>query len=186
MQMIAWSSLPPEMPMPTRYRPKSVRRLRRKSGGTLQTCSDLPPTISRNFQFSVFGRIFHIFDDSRDLAQNGGMWGECSRFPPACPFIYWYYLSKARPGSQFRPHNKFIGQKLTAVRAAQYKAILALFLAILPVPHENVRFLVYIYVRWSVLDHNFWCRRDKYANRVSFKSWDVNRQHLGYGVPLLK
>ena len=133
--------------------PEASSEVQRDLAKLSRPSPDLPPTISRNFQFWVFERILHIFDHSRDLTQNGGMWGECSRFPPACPFIYWYYLSKAHPGSQFRPHNKFIGQKLMKMCTAQYEAILALFLAILPVPHENVRILVYIYVMSFVLIH---------------------------------
>ena len=36
------------------------------------------------------------------------------------------------------------------------------------------------------MGHNFQSRRDRNTNRVSFESLDVGRQHLGYGVPLLK
>ena len=57
--------------MPTRCRPKSGRKLRRKCLGTFRTCPDLPPTISDNFHFWVFGHIFAHF--------------RCiSRFEPKC------------------------------------------------------------------------------------------------------
>ena len=45
-------------PMPTRYRPIWVRRLRNKSIRALRTHLRLPSTVSDNFQFWVFGRIF--------------------------------------------------------------------------------------------------------------------------------
>ena len=35
----------------------------------------------------------------------------------------------------------------------------------------------------SVLGHNFWYRRDRNTNRLSFESLDVGRKSLGYGGP---
>ena len=78
MQHIAPTSPTRESLMPTIYRSTStiyrstsVQRLRRKSVGTFRTLPDLPPTISDNFQFWVFGRIFTHF--------------RCiSRFEPKC------------------------------------------------------------------------------------------------------
>ena len=58
MQHICPTSQPSALLMSTRCHPISVRRLRRKSVGTLRTCPDLPPTISENFHFRFFGHIF--------------------------------------------------------------------------------------------------------------------------------
>ncbi len=186
MQQISRTSPPPVSLIAVMYLPNSVRKLRRKSVWTLRTCPDLPPTVSRNFQFSVFGRILLIFETSWDLTQNEAISWEWPRIPQPWPSMHWYYPLKARPGGWFRPPNTLIGQKLTVIRTGQYEAFLTHFLAMFNLPRENVRFSLYIYVTRSVLGHTFWCSHDKYTNRVSFESWDVSRQHLGYGVPLLK
>ena len=47
--------------MQTRYRPKLVRRFRRKSGGVLWSFPDFSQTISDNFHFRLFRRIFDKF-----------------------------------------------------------------------------------------------------------------------------
>ena len=145
MQQIAWTSPTSASPMPTKYLPRWVRKLRRKSGGTFRTCPDLPPTVSRNFQFSVFGRILLIFDISWDLTQNGAISWKWPRIPPPWPSMYWYYPSKPRPGGWFRPPNTLIRQKLTVIRTSQYEAFLTLFLAMFNLHHENVRCWMYIY-----------------------------------------
>ena len=50
-----------EMDRARTYRKICVLRRCRKSVGTLRTCPDLPPTISRTFDFRVFGHIFCSF-----------------------------------------------------------------------------------------------------------------------------
>ena len=73
MQQISTTSPPPVSLMAVMYRPNSVRKIRRKSGGTLQTCPDHPPIVSRNFQSSAFGRIF---EESRCISR---FQSKCSR-----------------------------------------------------------------------------------------------------------
>ena len=61
MQLIATTSPLPTVQMAATYRPIYVLKRCRKSGGTLQTCPDLPAIISRNFDFRVFELIFYDF-----------------------------------------------------------------------------------------------------------------------------
>ena len=58
MQLITPTSPPSAMQMAAIYRSIYVLKRFWKPGETLRTCSDLPPTISRNFGFRVFGHIF--------------------------------------------------------------------------------------------------------------------------------
>ena len=130
---------PSASPMPTRYRPIWVRRLRNKSVGTFRTCPSLPPTISDNFDFWVSEPFFDHFRYIQDLAQNVGMAGIWLPIPPPRPLMYRSDLSKARPEGRFRPPNTLIGQKLSVIRTGQYEAFLTLFLAMFNPSHENVR-----------------------------------------------
>ena len=75
MQQISRTSPPPVSLIVVMYRPESVRKLRRKSRGTFRTYPDLPSTVSRNFQFCVFGRIF---EESRCIPR---FQPKCSRMP---------------------------------------------------------------------------------------------------------
>ena len=58
MQHIAPNSPTSTSPMPTRYRPISVRNLRRKSLGTFRARPDFSPTLPDTFHFWVFKCIF--------------------------------------------------------------------------------------------------------------------------------
>ena len=51
---------------------------------------------------------------------------------------------------------------------------------------RDMKGCIYIYATRSVCNHNFWRRCDRNTNRASFESWNVSRQDLGYGAPLLK
>ncbi len=75
MQQISTTLPPPVSLIAVMYRPNSVRKLRKKSRGTLQTHPDLPSTVSRNFQFSV---LEHIFEESRCIQR---FQPKCSRLP---------------------------------------------------------------------------------------------------------
>ena len=70
MQLIATTSPLPTVQMAATYRPIYVLKRCRKSGGTLQTCPDLPAIISRNFDFRVFEHIFGNLIPSSDLSWN--------------------------------------------------------------------------------------------------------------------
>ena len=99
MQQISTTSPPPVSLIAVMYRPNSVRKLRRKSVGTLRTCPDLPPTIPRNFQFCVFGRIFAEF--------------RCiSRFQPKCsrmPELRRLRHRRCRPDIARNRSGSFVG-----------------------------------------------------------------------------
>ena len=61
MWLIAATSPPPVLEMATIYHPNSVLGASGKSLRTFLTFPDLPRTISDNFDFGLFGLIFHIF-----------------------------------------------------------------------------------------------------------------------------
>ena len=60
MWLIAATSPPPALQMATKYHPISVQGASGKSLGTFLTFPDLPRTFSDNFDFRLFGLIFHF------------------------------------------------------------------------------------------------------------------------------
>ena len=77
MQLIAYCSDLRQVQMPTRYRSKSVRKLRRKSGGMLRKYPDLPRQFLVTFIFRFSGAFLKNLDAYRDFGQNAA---DCLNF----------------------------------------------------------------------------------------------------------